>query len=364
MRAMVYHGNKDLRLERVPEPVPDFGEVKMQVDLCGICATDIEEYQYGPVFISHSAPHPLTGKMLPIITGHELTATVVEIGQGVEDVELGTRVAVHGILTCGTCSWCRKGYTSQCPFIAPIGFARDGGLAEFLCWPASHVIPLPNHVSSEEAALVEPTSVAYHAFYKSCPQAEDTVAILGVGTIGMLAVQIAKAAGTKVFAIDLSQRKLDMAERLGADATINSSISDIPKTLMELTEGIGPDIVIDCAGGSNTTKLAVESVRKGGRVVLVAIYTSTPKFDFNSIVGTEISITGSIANNITDAQNAVKMIGSGQIQTKPLVSDIIGLESVIDSGFERMLTPTKDVFRILVSPSKTEYFTHDPQVTI
>ena len=130
MKAMVYHGNRDLRLENVKEPVPKSNEVKLQVDFCGICATDIEEYLYGPVFISSGTPHPLTGYSLPLTIGHEITGTIVECGEEVETIKLGDRVVINGILNCGLCWWCKNQESTQCPSMAAVGFGIDGGLAE------------------------------------------------------------------------------------------------------------------------------------------------------------------------------------------------------------------------------------------
>ena len=350
MLGLVYHGNKDLRLEKVDDPVPGPGEVKLRVDYCGICATDIEEYLYGPVFISSDTPNPLTGKSLPLITGHELTATVVETGKGVEGIEHG-RVVINGILTCGRCRWCTTGQTQQCPVMAPVGFASDGGLAEYLVWPASHLVPLPENVTSKEAALVEPASVANHAVRRARLAMGDRVAVLGVGTVGMLAMQIAKASGAQVFAIDPRQMSLDLARDLGADATISTNDPHIDNMIAELTDGIGPDVIIDAAGAASTPADAVRWVRRGGRVVLVAIYTDRPQFDFNSIVVTEKEIVGSNAYDQRDLEAVVRLLSDGTLKTAPLISDIIGLAEVIDVGFERMLAPTKDIFRILVSPS-------------
>ena len=351
MRALVYHGNKDLRLETVSDPKPGPGEVKLRVDYCGICATDIEEYLYGPKFISSDPPNPLTGRSIPLITGHELTATVVEASPGVEGVERGQRTVIDGVLTCGECRWCTSGRTQQCPSMAPVGFGADGGLAEYLVWPASHLVPLPENVTSRESALIEPASVAHHAVRRAGLSSGDRVAVLGVGTVGMLAMQVARAAGATVFAIDTRRMALDLARELGSDATIDASDDRIDDSLAGLTEGLGPDVVIDAAGTADTPALAVEWVRRGGRVVLVAIYTDTSRLDFNGIVESEKEIVGSIAYDRHDVEATVRLLSEGKLRTTPLISDVIGLEEVIEVGFERMLAPAKDVFRILVSPS-------------
>ena len=351
MKAIVYHGNKDLRLESVPAPAPGPGEVSLRVDYCGICATDIEEYLYGPVFISSESPNPITGKKMPMITGHEITGTVAELGEGVSSVSVGDRTVINGILTCGKCWWCTRSQEHQCPSMAAVGFGIDGGLAEHMVWPAPNVIRLPDNVNSQEAALVEPGSVALHAVRRSRLQPGERIAILGVGTVGMLAMQAAKAMGGRVFAVDRRDMSLQLATKLGADATINPDTTDAARALLDLTDGVGPDIIIDAAGGKDTPAQAVQWVRRGGRVVLVAIYTAKSTFDFNSVVGTEVEVLGSIAYQQRDVEEMVGMISSGAVKTAPLISDKIGLEDVINVGFARMMAPSKDVFRILVAPS-------------
>ena len=351
MRAMVYHGNKDLRLESVPDPIPAPGEVKLRIDYCGICATDIEEYTYGPVFISHESPNPITGKKIPMIIGHEMTGTITEKNDTVSNINIGDRVAINGVLTCKKCWWCTHGQEQQCQSMGAVGFATDGGLAEYMVWPGSQVISLPDTVSSRDAALVEPGSVALHAVRRSRLHPKESIAVLGVGTVGMLAMQVAKAIGARVFAVDRRDMSLNIAKDLGADATINPDDTDVKQALLDLTKGVGPDVIIDAAGGKNTPPQSIQWVRRGGRVVLVAIYTSKPQVDFNDMVIQEGELLGSLAYQQQDVEEIVRMISSGSVKTTPLISDEIGLEDVINVGFDRMMSSSKDVFRILVNPS-------------
>ena len=215
MKAMVYHGNRDVRLRDVEEPQPGPGEAKLRIDYCGICATDIEEYIYGPAFISHDEPNPLTGRKIPITIGHELTGTVVEAGEGVRNVRPGDRAVINGVLTCGSCCWCLRGETGQCPLMTAVGFGADGGLAEYIVWPASHVIALPASVSSREAGLVEPAAVGHHAVMRGRVGPGEAVAVVGVGPVGMLAMQAARTMGARVFAVDRRPVSLDLAVDLG-----------------------------------------------------------------------------------------------------------------------------------------------------
>ena len=348
MKAMVYHANKDLRFEDVEEPQAGPGEMKLRIDYCGICATDIEEYLYGPKFIT-AEPDPQSGRR--VITGHELTGTVVEVGREVDQVRPGDRVVVDGFIPCNACWWCEHGHQSQCPDSEVVGFGRDGGLAEYMTWPAANAIALPDAVASEAAALNEPASVAHHAVSRGRIGAGDRVAVVGAGTVGLLAMQVAKSLGATVYAVDQRQMGLDVARDLGADGVVNSADDDAGEALREWTGGSGPDVVIDAAGAPKTPHAALDWVRRGGRVVLVAIYTTEPQFDFNTLVAAETELIGSLGYNRTDIEGAVGLIASGQVKTQPLVSGVIGLAEVIDVGYQRMLSPAKDVFRLLVAPS-------------
>ena len=352
MKAMVYHGNRDVRLRDVEEPHPGPGEAKLRIDYCGICATDIEEYIYGPAFISHDEPNPLTGRKIPITIGHELTGTVVETGEDVRNVRPGDRAVINGVLTCGSCWWCLRGETGQCPLMTAVGFGADGGLAEYIVWPASHVITLPASVSSREAGLVEPAAVGHHAVMRGRVGPGEAVAVVGVGPVGLLAMQAARTMGARVFAVDRRPMSLDLAVDLGADGVVNVDEEDPGEALRRLTGGMGPDVVIDAAGGPETTQQSVEWVRNGGRVVLVAIHTSKPEFDFVRVVAKEVEVVGTLAYLQSDVEDVVRHISSGSIVTEPLISDVIGLEEVIDVGYARMTAGAKDFFRILVSPTK------------
>ena len=353
VRALVYHGNHDLRIQNVPYPRIGPSDVILKIDYCGICATDVEEYVYGPKFIFHDDPNPITGYKTPIVTGHEVTGTVEEIGSSVSGFNIGQRVVIDGILTCEKCWWCLRGFRNQCKSMATVGFAINGGLAEYMSWPASKIIPIPDQISSEAAALVEPASVAIHAIRRAhIDLYGPNVAVLGAGTGGILAIQAAKALGARVIAIDNRAMGLDLASRLGADDVINTIGMDMGKILSDLTDGKGPDVIVDAAGGKDTPELSIESVRSGGRVVLVAIYTSKPQFDFNNIVGRELDVVGSIGYERQDVEEVVNMISTGDLKPEELISDVIGLDEILEKGFPRMLAKSKDVFRILVSPSK------------
>ena len=353
MKAMVYRGNRKLDLEEVPDPVAGYGEVVIKVDYCGICATDIEEYIYGPNFIDAHKPNMVTGEKMPFITGHEITGTVSEVGAETKKDLLGKRVVLDGILSCKKCSRCDAGDTSQCLLgMAAVGFACDGGLAEYMKWPSDQVIVLPDNVTSIEAALVEPASVAMHAVDKANIIRGHKVVIIGAGTVGLLSLQLAKNIGAYVSVIDVREVSLSKAIELGADKVINASMENVTEFSRNVSAHERPDVVIDAAGGRDTVDTAIDLVRNGGRVVLVAIYSANNIVDFNKLVGTEKEVVGSLAYVRRDVERVVNLLTEGKLHTKPLVSEVISLDEVKSKGFERMMSPDKDIFRILVKPSR------------
>ena len=353
MKAMVYRGNRKLDLEEVPDPVAGYGEVVIKVDYCGICATDIEEYIYGPNFIDAHKPNMVTGEKMPFITGHEITGTVSEVGAETKKDLLGKRVVLDGILSCKKCSRCDAGDTSQCLLgMAAVGFACDGGLAEYMKWPSDQVIVLPDNVTSVEAALVEPASVAMHAVDKANIIRGHKVVIIGAGTVGLLSLQLAKNIGAYVSVIDVREVSLSKAIELGADKVINASMENVTEFSRNVSAHERPDVVIDAAGGRDTVDTAIDLVRNGGRVVLVAIYSANNIVDFNKLGGTEKEVVGSLAYVRRDVERVVNLLTEGKLHTKPLVSEVISLDEVKSKGFERMMSPDKDIFRILVKPSR------------
>lgn len=350
MQVLRYHGNKDIRLEDIPAPQAGSGQVRVRVTHTGICATDIEEWQFGPLWVQHGGPNSLTGREVPLTMGHEITGHVESLGSGVTGVKPGDRVAINNVLTCGTCFWCQRGQQAVCPNMAVAGLSADGGLAEFIVWPSNMIVPLPDTVSDEEAALVEPTTVAVRAVRNSGVRAGDNVAVVGAGTVGLLTAQAFRAAGARVIAVDIREQSLATAKSLGADETVNAVSGNTGEELLNLTNGIGPDIVAETAGAANTPVDAIRWTRRGGTTVLVGIYSAAPQMDFNDIVGVERRVVGSVAAGPGDMAAAVGMIGSGRIKVKDLVTAKIPLSRVIEDGFNRMIQPEKDVFRILITP--------------
>ncbi len=342
MKALRFYGYRDIRLEDVPTPEPQEGEARLRITYASICATDIERWYHRP----NIGRRGLT----PTTIGHESAGRVESLGPGVTCLSVGDHVMVNNIRHCGNCFWCIRGSQSNCCNSHNSGFSLDGGLAEYMTWPASHLIELPDSIPDVQAPLIEPTSVAVHAVRRSGVRAGDTVAVIGCGTVGILTMQTFRAAGAKVIAADVRAQSLELAESLGADATINTLDPDAFDQLMSITDGVGADVVAETAGAIQTPRMAINWTRPGGTTILVGIYSSEPEIDFNEIVGPEKTVIGSVAAVPGDMEKGIQLIADGKIVLQDLVSSVIPLDRVIEDGFERMLKPEKDVFRIMVTP--------------
>jgi (R,R)-butanediol dehydrogenase/meso-butanediol dehydrogenase/diacetyl reductase len=342
MKALVLHGPNDIRYEpNWPDPEPGPGEVLLRMTYSSICQTDIEVWKRGG--LRHEGRQ---GK--PFIQGHEAAGVVAAPGKGVTTLAVGDRVAIENVRVCGKCFWCQDGQAALCQNGRNFGFTDNGGLAELAVWPETHCIKLPDSISNEEAPLSEPVTVGVHAVRRSGVRVGDTAAVIGCGVVGLATLQVLRAAGARVIAIDRRPESLALAAQLGASDTINVADADAGEVLPGLTRGIGPDVIIETAGAHGTAADAVKWVRRGGRAVIAGFVDTPTEFDFRIISGAEKTVTGTTAANPGDYRKAVELIADGRVNVKPLISAKVSLERGIPDGFERMLRPTKDVFRILV----------------
>ncbi len=325
----------------MPEPAPD--EALLRITYASICQTDVERWWHGPTMARWQTD--------PRTVGHETSGHVVAVGSDVTGLQVDDRVMVNNIRPCQECYWCIRGMQSSCANVSSAGFALDGGLAEHMVWPESHLIKLPDNISDVQAPLIEPTSVAVHASRRTGVKVGDTVAVIGCGTVGMLTMQVLRAAGARVIVGDLRDQSLELAKKLGAEATINTGDDDALDQLMDLTGGVRADIVVETAGAVVTPRIAINWTRPGGTTVLVGIHAHEADFDFNEIVGVERTVIGSVAAAPGDMEKGIQLIADGKVQLEDMVSAIIPLERVMEDGFERMRRPEKDVFRIMVSPA-------------
>jgi (R,R)-butanediol dehydrogenase/meso-butanediol dehydrogenase/diacetyl reductase len=353
MRAAVWHGKRDVRVETVPVPsFPQPGWVKIKVAWCGICGSDLHEYLAGPIFIPVGAPHPLTGKQGSLILGHEFTGTVVEAGQGVANVRVGDMVAPDACQHCGQCVTCRAGRYNVCEKLAFTGLHNDGAFAPYVNVPAELCYILPKDVSPEAGAVIEPLATGFKAVREAGTILGDTVVIIGAGTIGLGTLMAAKAAGAgKVIVLEMSAARTAKAWECGADVVLNPRECDPVAEVRALTGGSGADVSFECVGNALTGPLAVELIRNAGKAIIVGIFEEPSSFNFFSLSGTDKTVVGTLAYTIRDFQGVAALLASGRIKAEPLITGRIGLEDIVEKGFMELINNKDANIKILVNPA-------------
>ena len=353
MKAARWHGRGDVRIEDVPKPEPRQGELLLRVSWCGICGTDVEEFRAGPIIVPVDVPNNLTGRCAPLILGHEFVGRVAGVGPGVNGFQVDDRVAPEVVLFCGECFFCRRHEYALCQNWAALGLMADGGLAEYAVVPAFSCARLPPHLSDEEGALVEPTEVAVRAVRKSDMHLGDTVAVLGGGTIGLLALQVARAAGARaVCLIEPRARRRELGLALGATATFDPSQADWQQGLQAACNGIGPDVVIECAGAPETADTALHVARKGGCIVLVGIQPERVPFSTLELIIGEKRVVGSVQHHYDDdLPIALQLLAQGQVRVAQLITDRVPLDRLVADGLRALAEQPEEHLKIIVSPT-------------
>jgi L-iditol 2-dehydrogenase len=338
MKALVYQGPMTMTVEEMPEPVPERGQVTVQVKAVGICGSDVHG------FIGK------TGRRKPpMIMGHEVTGVIARVGEGVTRFAPGDRVVINPVLSCSACRNCRAGRPNICFERHVLGVDLPGAYADYVQVAEQMIWPMPDTLSFEAGALVEPLAVALHAVNLTPIQLMDTVVVVGTGTIGLLTLMAAKLAGPgTVIVTDRSAHRLDVARRLGADATINVDQEQPLPIVQGLTGGAGADAVIEAVGYSATVQQALSLVRPGGHVTWIG--NSQPNIEMNmqSVVTREVSVQGAYTFH-DEFRQSVAAISSGRIKPQPLIEGTVNTLkdtlSVIRDLAEGKKDPVKVVFR-------------------
>lgn len=353
MRAAVWHDRRDVRIEEVQgPPPPSKGLVQVKVSWCGICGTDLHEYSAGPIYIPVSHPHPLTGVQAPVIIGHEMSGEIVEVGKDVVGFAPGDRVAACPIIGCGTCHWCRSGSMAQCDRVAFLGTSWTGGaLAERVNLHAYQCYRLPNTIQDDVGALVEPFSAVVRAIRRSAPKPEEHVAIIGAGPMGLMAIMATRIFGcSKVVAFEVVALRREAARKCGAEEVVNPVAEDAEKRGLELTGGQGFDLVVECAGIPVTALLAGRLARTRGRVTLMGVFDKPAALDLTDIVFREKTVTGSMSGyGMYD--ETIRIMANPLFRADVLISERIGLEHLVDTGYKGLLEEKDRHIKMLVRPA-------------
>ncbi len=326
MKAAVLYGINDLRVEDRPIPEllgPDYCLVK--TGACGICGSDIHFLRHGRIgeFVVET----------PMSLGHESAGTIVEVGDEVKGLIPGDRVAVEPGWACRKCEFCRSGRYNLCRDVVFLACPPyDGAFAEYLAWPADFLFKLPENVSLEEGAMIEPFSVGLHAARRAGIRGGDWVLVAGSGPIGLCAIQAAKANGaTRIIVTDMVPSRLETASKLGATATINLAETDVEEAVADLTGGRGVDVVLECSGTSKAVISAVEVVKNGGMVQLVGNFMEEmPPIPIQRMVERELSVSG-LFRYVNTYPASVDMIAAGVIDLKSLITHRFALDEAPDA---------------------------------
>lgn len=344
MKAAVWYGKHDVRVEEKEQPVLVPGKVKVKVEWAGICGSDLHAYHGAGVQVDE--PHPVSGEMAPLTLGHEFAGVVTEVGEGVSNISTGDRVAIEPLIYCEECEYCKQNHYNKCSSFGFVGLNADGGFAEYVVLEPKMIHKLPEQVSLEEGALVEPTAVALHAVRQSKLKVGDKVAVFGVGPIGLLTIMAAKAAGaTDIYAVDVSPERLSKAKEVGATTVINAIEENSVNRILELSNG-GVDVSYEAAGAEITLANSLSVLKKGGELMVVSIVPEPVKVDILQLTFREATMTSVLAyRNIYP--EVISLIASGVLDVKKVVTKKINLDQIVDDGLE-LLGKDKSQAKILV----------------
>jgi L-iditol 2-dehydrogenase len=347
MRAAVYRGINDVRLEEVPVPQIGAGELLVRVHTCGICGTDLKKISTG----SHSAPR---------IFGHETTGVIVATGEGVRDHKISDRVMVFHHIPCRECYYCKHKVFAQCPTYKKVGATAGyepsgGGFAEYvrvMDWIVARggVVRIPDNVSFEQASFIEPVNTCMKGIETLRLIAGETVLVIGQGPIGIMLAVLARRCGARVITSDLFPQRLTIAETFGLNDTIDASASDTVTTIKKMTEGRGADAVVLAVAGSGLIRPAMDAARPGGRVLLFAqTQHGEAVIDPASVCVDEKSLLGSYSASVDLQDESARFVLNREVDLERLISHRYPLTESIDA-LHLAAHPKPDSMKVVIQP--------------
>ncbi|KEH85970.1 butanediol dehydrogenase [Clostridium novyi A str. 4540] len=354
MKAALWYGKNDVRVEEVQEPKVENGTVKIKVKWCGICGSDLHEYLNGPIFIPVEQPHPLSGNVAPIILGHEFSGEIVEVGEGVKKFNIGDRVIVEPIVACGKCPACKEGKYNLCTSLGFHGLCGSGGgFAEYTVFPEEFVHKIPDNMTYEQAALAEPMTVALHSIRVANFKTGDTALVLGAGPIGLATIECLKAAGAKsVIVFQRKSIRQEYAKRAGADIVLDPNEVNVSEEVKKITGGLGVDTAFETTGAQVGFDVGIESLKFEGTMVITSIWEKEIKFNPNTLVFSEKKIVGTLAYR-HEFPSIIAQMNDGRIKAEGYITKKISLDNIVAEGFNSLtgLEKKKQV-KILVTPDE------------
>lgn len=355
MKAALWYGKRDVRVEEIENPKVLPGTVKIKVKWCGICGSDLHEYLGGPIFIPVGQPHPLSKNTAPVVLGHEFSGEVVEVGQGADKFKVGDRVTVEPIVACGKCPACREGKYNLCSSLGFHGLCGSGGgLAEYTVFSEEFVHKIPDNMSYEQAALIEPMAVALHSIRMANFKTGDTAIVLGSGPIGLATIECLKAAGAKlVVVLQRKSIRQEYAKRAGADLVLDPNEVDIVEEVKKYTDGVGVDAAFETTGAQIGFDIGLSSLKYEGTLVVTSIWEEGVSFNPNVLVFTEKKIVGTLAYR-HEFPATIAQMSDGRIKAEGYITERILLDDIVEKGFGALTGPEKKKHvKILVTPDKS-----------
>jgi threonine dehydrogenase-like Zn-dependent dehydrogenase len=318
MQALVMDKPGDVSVKTIDKPVAQGSEVLLRVRRVGFCGSDLNSFRGKNPMVAY-----------PRVLGHEVAATVVSDAIGRDDLKAGTDVTLSPYTSCGKCASCRRGRPNACQFNQTLGVQRDGALTEYIVQPADKLYPA--RLGLKELCLVEPLTVGFHAVARGRVTASDTVAIIGCGGVGLGSVAASGFLGARTIAIDVDDAKLEVARKAGATDLIQTRRENLHELLQSMTDGHGPDVIIEAIGLPDTFRAAVEEVAFTGRVVYIGYAKEPVAYETRLFVQKELDILGSRNALPEDFHAVIKMLEQGRFPVEDAVSIVVPLDQAAES---------------------------------
>jgi L-iditol 2-dehydrogenase len=343
MKALVLEEYNKLVYKDMPVPGISETEVLIEVKACGICGSDV-----------HGMDGSSGRRHTPLIMGHEASGIIVARGEQVSSFSEGDRVTFDSTIYCGKCFYCRKGLINLCDNrrvlgVSPKEYRQHGAFTQYVVVPEHILYRLPDGLSFEQAAMVEPVSIAFHAVNLTPISLNDSVVVIGAGMVGLFVVQALRAAGCgTIIAVDIEQSKLDTALKLGADHGLLAGAVDVPEAVRGLTENHGAALAVEVVGNTAAVNTAISSLRKGGSLTIIGNLSPTVEFPLQEVVTRQISVNGS-CSSCGEYPACLDLIARGVINVDEMISKVAPLAEGAD-WFRRLYNQEKGLMKVILQP--------------
>ncbi len=327
-----------IQFNEVDKPTAQPKQIVMQTKRIGVCGSDIHVYH---------GMHPYTG--YPVIQGHEVAGVVAEAGEQVEGLAVGDKITFMPQVVCGECYPCTHGMYHICESLKVMGFQTDGAGQEFFALDQKNVLKLPADMSLDQAAMIEPISVAVHALARGGGAEGKQVLVLGAGPIGNLTAQVAKASGASAVMItDISDYKLNKANECGLDLAVNPNEEDLNEAILNNFGPSRADLILECVGVQPTITQAVECARKGTTIVIVGVFGEKPVVDIGLVQDRELSLVGTLMYQQVDYERAIELVAGGKMSLDPMITDYFPFEKYLDA-YHKIEAAQGNIMKVMIT---------------